>query len=294
MLLAAGAMAANGKMHFAMALFVGLAGSMLADAAWYEAGRYRGMSLIHSLCRLSLEKDSCARRTQRLYGTYGAFALVIAKFVPGLNFAAPPLSGVFRMRRWRFLMFNAAGALAWILVFMGLGFLFSTQLTAIARKATATGQTLVVLVLVGAFAAFIVWKYRRRQRFLLQLRAATISPEELKNEIDCGTPLTIIDVRHRLDLLSAPFTIPNAVRIPLERIATQALTLSRAGKIVVYCTCPSQASSSRALQLLQQNGFNDVRVLAGGFQAWRDKGFEIQDFHFDSSETKTFSPIWAF
>ena len=110
MLLAAGAMAANGRMHFGLALLVGLVGSMIADAAWYEAGRYRGLSLVHSICRLSLEKDSCARKTQQLYGRYGAFALVIAKLVPGLNFAAPPLSGIFQMRRWRFLVFNGAGA----------------------------------------------------------------------------------------------------------------------------------------------------------------------------------------
>lgn len=55
-LLAAGAMAADGKVHFGFALIVGLIGSMLADAGWYEAGRLRGISLIHSLCRLSLEK----------------------------------------------------------------------------------------------------------------------------------------------------------------------------------------------------------------------------------------------
>jgi membrane protein DedA with SNARE-associated domain len=67
MLLAAGAMAANGRMHFGLALLVGLVGSMIADAAWYEAGRYRGLSLVHSICRLSLEKDSCARKTQQLY-----------------------------------------------------------------------------------------------------------------------------------------------------------------------------------------------------------------------------------
>ncbi len=294
MLLAAGAMTANGKMHLAAAVLVALVASMIADASWYEAGRYRGISLIHSICRLSLEKDSCARRTQRLYGTYGAFALVIAKFIPGLNFAAPPLSGVFQMRRWRFLIFNGGGALAWIIVFMGLGFLFSTQLTTIARQATATGQILFVLGLGAALIVFIAWKYRQRRRFRIQLRVATISPEELKSEIDRRTPLTIIDVRHRLDLLSAPFTIPNAVRIPLERLGTQAANLPRDHRIVIYCTCPSQASSSRALQLLTKNGLSQVKVLAGGFQAWRDKGFEVQEFEFAPSETDSLNPLWAF
>lgn len=294
MLLAAGAMAADEKLHFGWALVVGLIASMLADASWYEAGRFRGMSLIHSLCRLSLEKDSCARQTQRLYGTYGAFALVIAKFVPGLNFAAPPLSGVFQMRRWRFLLFNAIGAVTWIAVFMSLGYLFSTQLTALAHEATAAGHTVLAIGIVLAIVAFISWKYRRRAHFRHQMQALAISPQELNDEIDRRMPLTIIDVRHPLDLLSAPYSIPNAVRIPLESLEKQASHIPRGHKVVIYCTCPNQASSSQALHMLRGQGFTQLRVLAGGFQAWRASGFEIRKFDFDASATKPFNPIWAF
>jgi rhodanese-related sulfurtransferase len=267
---------------------------MIADAAWYEAGRYRGLSLVHSICRLSLERDSCARKTQQLYGTYGAFALVIAKFVPGLNFAAPPLSGIFQMRRWRFLLFNGAGALAWITVFMSLGFVFSTQLTILAHRAAAAGQSLLALGVIVAIAAFVFWKYRRRKQFRLNLKTATITARELKDEISRGTRLTIIDVRHPLDLLSNPFTIPSAIRIPLETLATQGAKLPRDQKVVIYCTCPSQASSSRALQLLRGYGFNQLRVLAGGLQAWRESGFQTHKFEFDSSMMKPLNPLWAF
>lgn len=294
MLLAAGAMAAGGKLHFGLALTVGLIASMLADAGWYEAGRFRGMSLIHSLCRLSLEKDSCARRTQRLYWTYGVFALVIAKFVPGLNFAAPPLSGVFQMKRWRFLLFNGAGALVWIAVFMGLGFLCSNQLTALARQATAAGNTAMWLGIIVATSAFLSWKLRRRAHFRRQMRELAISPLQLKEEIDRQTPLTVIDVRHPLDLLSAPYTIPGAIRIPLESLTTQTATLPRNRKLVLYCTCPNQASSSRAVQLLRGEGFSDLRVLAGGFQAWQEGGFAVRNFEFNASALKSRNPIWAF
>ena len=294
MLLAAGAMAAGGKLHFGLALIAGVLASMLADAGWYEAGRLRGMSLIHSLCRLSLEKDSCARQSQRLYGTYGAFALVIAKFVPGLNFAAPPLSGVFQMRRWRFLLYNGIGAVSWITVFMGLGFLFSTQLTALARRATAAGNTALVLGIFAAIVVFLSWKYRRRSHFRRQMQELAISPRQLKEEMDRRMPLTILDVRHPLDLLSAPYTVPNALRIPLESLAMQLSTIPRDRKLVIYCTCPNQASSSGAVKLLRENGFTDLRVLAGGFQAWRRSGFEVSKFEFNASAVASHNPIWAF
>lgn len=293
-LLASGAMAASGKLHFGMAMLTGLFASMLADLAWYETGRYRGIFLIHSLCRLSLEKDSCARKAQGLYGRYGVFALVIAKFVPGLNFVAPPLSGVFHMKRWRFALFDAAGALTWVVAYMGLGFVFGTQLMALAHEFEGSRRALVALSMIAAISSYIIWKVRRRQRFHRELRALTISPEELKRELDLRMPLTIIDVRHPLDLFSKPFTIPNALRIPLERIGAGASNLKPDQEIVIYCTCPSQTSSSVALQHLRRQGLSHVRVLDGGFQAWLDRGFEVQEFRFDPPERSSIKQLWAF
>jgi rhodanese-related sulfurtransferase len=179
-------------------------------------------------------------------------------------------------------------------MFMSLGFLFRTQLTALAHIATAAGRTMLAVAVGVAIAVFILWKYRQRTHFRRQMLTRTISPQELKDLIDRGRPPTIIDVRHPLDLLAVPFTIPGAVRIPLESLATQASSVPRGQEIVIYCTCPNQASSSRALQLLRGKGLTQLRVLAGGFQAWRDRGFEIRKFQFDATETKTLSAIWAF
>jgi membrane protein DedA with SNARE-associated domain/rhodanese-related sulfurtransferase len=293
-LVATGALAANGKLHFGLAILVGLAGSLFADMAWYEAGRYRGLSLIRSLCRISVEKDSCSRRAQVLYGRFGAFVLVIAKFVPGLNFVAPPLSGVFQMKRWRFVLFDATGALAWVTVYTSLGFFFGTQLTTLVRKADVSTKTLAVLGFVAATSVFMAWKVHQRRRFNSQLRAALITPEGLKTAIDLGAPLTIIDVRHPLDLFSHPFVIPNAIRIPLETIEARSSELSQDHELVIYCTCPNQASSSMALQRLRRYGFSRVRVLSGGLQAWRDKGFEVQQFEFNGTEKNLIHPIWTF
>jgi membrane protein DedA with SNARE-associated domain/rhodanese-related sulfurtransferase len=294
MLLAAGAMAANGRIHFVLASAVALLASMIADAAWYEAGRRRGLPLLHSLCRISLERDSCARRTEQFYGKYGAFALVIAKFVPGLHFAAPPLSGVFRMKRWRFLLFNAVGAAAWILVFMSLGLVLRTQLNEIARMARAAGHSFQAFVAVLVLGGFAFWKYQERRRFQHAMRAIRITPEELKLKIQQSRSVAVIDVRHPLDVLSEPFIIPGAIRVPLEEIEVHPPELPRETEIVIYCTCPSQASSSRAWQLLEKHGFHRVRVLEGGLQGWQSRGFAVEKFPFRSQAMQTLKPIWAF
>jgi membrane protein DedA with SNARE-associated domain/rhodanese-related sulfurtransferase len=292
-LLAAGTMAANGTMRFSGGILIAVLAAMIADAGWYEAGRRRGISLIHSLCRISLEKDSCARRTEMLYGRYGGFALVLAKFIPGLNFAAPPLSGVFHMRRRRFLAFSAAGAAAWVLVYMGLGFIFSAQLNRVVRLLNSAGHSFVVALVIFVLIGFAARKYRSRRRFLAQLRAARIGVYDLKEEMD-RTVVVILDVRHPLDVLATPFIIKNALRFPLERMTSHPPQLPLETNIVIYCTCPNEASSARAFQLLQKQGFGRVRVLAGGFQAWRDNGFEVQNFPFAGQELQLSRPIWAF
>jgi rhodanese-related sulfurtransferase len=198
------------------------------------------------------------------------------------------------MRRRRFLVFSAAGAGTWALVYMGLGFLFAAQLNKVARLANSFGHSLVAVFLVFALIAFAARKYRTRRKFLAELRAARIGVYDLKEEMERGAPVVIMDVRHPLDVLATPFIIKNALRLPLERIASLPPQLPLETDIVIYCTCPNEASSARAFQLLQKQGFQRVRVLAGGFQAWRDNGFEVQSFPFASQELQLSRPIWAF
>ena len=109
-LLAAGALSALGQLSFLLAASLGIAAAMISDGVWYELGRRRGMKVLQFLCRISLERDSCVRRTEGFFERYGARSLVIAKFIPGFSTVAPPLAGVFGMRWRRFLLFNSVGA----------------------------------------------------------------------------------------------------------------------------------------------------------------------------------------
>src|ERR1041385_8802614 len=92
--LAMGAFAAAGRLSLPLALVVSVVASVLADSIWYVVGRRRGASVLRVLCKITLEPDSCVRRTEDLFLRYGVRSLLIAKFVPGLNTVAPPLAGV--------------------------------------------------------------------------------------------------------------------------------------------------------------------------------------------------------
>ena len=97
-LLASGALARTGQLHLGIALGLAVAASILSDVLWYELGRRRGIKVLNLLCRISLEPDSCVRRTEVLFSRHGAKSLVVAKFFPGYNTAAPPLAGIFGRR----------------------------------------------------------------------------------------------------------------------------------------------------------------------------------------------------
>jgi hypothetical protein len=119
------------------------------------------------------------RKTERAFGARSARSLIIAKFVPGLNTAAPPLAGVLRMPVGQFIGYSAAGAVVWSTAWVGVGFIFSEQLELAASYEARLGDGLGVLV-VAAAAGYIAWKYIARQRFLRKIRIARITPEDLK------------------------------------------------------------------------------------------------------------------
>src|SRR6185503_15396242 len=70
-LLAAGALSYTGRMSGFVALSAATFGSVVADMIWFYLGRHRGQRVLNLLCRISLEPDSCVRRTQDLFTKYG-------------------------------------------------------------------------------------------------------------------------------------------------------------------------------------------------------------------------------
>jgi membrane protein DedA with SNARE-associated domain len=113
-LLGFGALAAQGRGSIPMMLSTMAAVALIVDFAWYELGRRRGPRVLKVLCRLSLEPASCVRRRAgEVFTRYGAYGMLVAKFVPGLTTVLPPLAGVFGVGRVRFAVYELAGVLLW-------------------------------------------------------------------------------------------------------------------------------------------------------------------------------------
>jgi membrane protein DedA with SNARE-associated domain/rhodanese-related sulfurtransferase len=266
LLLACGALAKDGRLTSHWIVLTGVAACLIADNFWFMLGRRRGGSVLRFICRVALEPDSCVRQTETAYRRYGIRSLLVAKFVPGLNAVSAPLAAISGVSFGRFFLFDTLGALIWIGAFTGLGYIFSDQLDKVGDFAARTGSGAVALV-VGVVAAWIGWKLVQRRRFLRKLVVARITPEELRQRLEAGEDLVIVDVRTAVE--SQTDSVPGALRIPLEDLDTRHGDIPRDRDIILFCSCPNEASSARAALLLRKRGIVRVHPLYGGVDAWR-------------------------
>jgi membrane protein DedA with SNARE-associated domain len=235
-LLGVGALTGAGRMSMTLAFAAALAASLPPDVVWYELGRRRGGRVLRVLCRISLEPDSCVRRTENLFLRRGRGALLVAKFFPGLSTVAPPLAGMVGIARWQFLVLDIAAAILWAGTWMTLGYVFSDALELVASRAGRLGNSLVVVV-GAALAGYGGLKFVQRQRFLRSLRIARIAPEELKRRLDIGDEtFAIVDTRSALEVNAEPHAIPGALWIPAEDISRRQDELPRGRELILYCS----------------------------------------------------------
>ncbi len=93
---------------------------------------------------------------------------------------------------------------------------------------------------------------------------AEIGANELKQELDAGKPIVIVDVRepHEYEIAH----IDGAVLVPLGELPQRLHELDDHAEIVTHCH--HGARSLKALEILKAAGFSKVRSLRGGIDAW--------------------------
>ena len=274
-LIVAGALAADGQTAARRRCSVGaVAACLIADCGWYLVGQVYGIRVLKTLCRISLEPDFCVSQTQTRFERWGVNSLVIAKFVPGLSTIAPPMAGAMRIGWLRFVFLSTLAAALWVGAALGAGILFSSQIEELLEHLARIGSVAVSggLILLGAYIAFKWWE---RRRFYRELRMARISVADLYALMQAGAKPVIIDVRSPSARTLEPHWIPGALHMSLPDVAPHLKDLPRDRDIILYCTCPSEASAARVAKILMNHGFKRVRPLHGGLEAWRAAGYQV-------------------
>ena len=273
-ILAAGALSAEGQISFPLALLVGVVASLTADLTWFLIGRRYGHHVLRILCKLSLEPTTCVRKTQDSFGRRRDVTLMIAKFVPGLATLAPPVAGENGMGLSRFLFFDGIGATLWVGALLAAGRFFGDLLKRNTSVLDWVGRFSGALLILGVIL-FFVGRLLRRRMILKELAAARLEPEELKRQLDAGEPVFIVDLRHPLEILPDPFTLPGALHFSPEALSMRHGEIPRDRDIVLFCTCPSEATAAKTAMALHKLGIERVRPLRGGFDEWRRLGFPL-------------------
>ena len=234
LLLIAGAMAGGGQLNFSLIFLLSTLACLLSDVFWHQIGRRMGSSLLPFLCRISFNPDSCVSLTKSIFFRHGAKSLLVAKFIPGVNTLAPPLSGIAHMKVIRFILLDGLGTIIWVSTFTGLGYWFSRQIEQTTAYLSLAGKIFWALILT-ILMAYVTWKFIQWKQFLHQMRLARITPEELKQKIDNAEDLFILDVRNALEFEAEPQVIPGAFCCPLEKLHKHPPDIPQGREVVLYC-----------------------------------------------------------
>lgn len=274
-LILAGAITATDTWSTIGLLAGGVCACLIANTGWFLAGRRYGSRVMKLLCRISISPDSCVSETQLRFERWGASALIVAKFVPGLSIIAPPLAGATAMNWLRFLFYSVLGSIVWVATGLGIGIALRPQIEQLLPKLQQVGSA-VLGVLLSCLLAYIAYKWYQRRQFYATLRMARISAAELYQLMEAGAAPLIVDVRSATAHAVDPRAIPGALRIPLANIDEHLAQLPRDRDIVLYCTCPNEASAAQVARLLIERGFKRVRPLHGGLDAWIAAGYQAE------------------
>lgn len=235
LLLVMGALAGDHLYKFWPSLVIAVIAAMTGDYIWYELGRKRGRRILALLCKLAIEPDTCVRKTESAFGKRGAGALLFAKFVPGMGLVSMPLAGMVGMPRWQFLVADAAGSFLWSAAYLTAGWLLYRQVDAAIIFLGLFGRR-AGLVVVSLIAAYLVYKYFQRWRFVRELRINRIAPESLRGMLDAGKLVTIIDLRHPAEIERDGMKLPGARIVRPEDLRSRSGEIPREQEIILYCT----------------------------------------------------------
>ena len=261
------------------ALAPGLCGGACGGVAVRQHLVFRGppvrTHVLRLLCKLSLEPTTCVRRTQDSFGRRRGNMLMSAKFVPGLAMLAPPVAGQNGMDVTQFLFFDGIGAALWAGA--------DSCRPALWRRAQSDPRLLdwaarfSGVLLMAALIAVLAARILRRRAVL---RTGRCPPGTRGTEAPARCRRKGLHRRPAPSAGTAAGALHSARRPALcaRTLAARHSEIPRDRDIVLYCTCPSEATAAKTALTLHKLGIERVRPLRGGFDEWKRLGFPLDAF----------------
>ena len=141
------------------------------------------------------------------------------------------------------------------------------------REAVAGGESLIqkgllalALMAVVAFLPRLIGRLRQKPM---------VSVPDLKQRLDTGEDLLVLDVRSTEDFVGEQGHIVQATNIPLEALPDKLARLGAYEELPIVIVCRTDRRSVQAAQLLARQGFADVHVAKGGMTEWNQHGYPL-------------------
>jgi len=156
-LLLAGVLAHSGffgEYSFLKVLCAGTLGGVMSDQMAYAIGRGTRKSV-----RDYYFYRAARPRIERLTDKFGALSIFFSKFIYGLRWGSCAFYGVARMPYFKFLPLTFASCFVWVFILSGAGYFFSGAITNLIGDFHQLGIYLLVIVVVGITAVYLVERY---------------------------------------------------------------------------------------------------------------------------------------
>jgi membrane-associated protein len=160
LLVTAGLVAATGALNIWWLNVVLIIAAVVGDSVGYAIGRRIGPRLFTREKSL-LFNPAHVERTRRFYERHGAKTIVIARFVPIVRTFAPTVAGVGQMEYRRFIFYNVAGGVGWVLSMTWAGYLLGQSVPNIGDHIHLVVAIVIVLSLIP-IAVELLRERRRR------------------------------------------------------------------------------------------------------------------------------------
>ena len=160
LLVIAGLVAAAGGLNVWALMVLLTIAAVAGDSTGYAIGRRAGPILFRREQSLVFNPRHLVR-TRDFYARYGAKTIVIARFVPIIRTFAPVVAGIGQMEYRRFLFYNVAGGLGWVILMTSAGYLLGRAIPNVGSYVHIVAGVVIVLSLVPIVTE-VVRERRRR------------------------------------------------------------------------------------------------------------------------------------
>ncbi len=162
-LIAAAVYAGTGRLSIFAVALIAFAAAVVGDNIGYAIGFFGGRQLVLRYGRYVFITSERLDKAEQFFRRYGGIVVTGARFIEGLRQANGIVAGITRMAWPRFLAFNALGAALWVGVWVSVGYLAGSNITAIYNAITRY-SLYVLIALSAAVAALIIRMVVRRRR----------------------------------------------------------------------------------------------------------------------------------